>query len=70
MEATTAPLELNYNELREVGLESSELVVYGHVPMMGVSTMCDKDGSRMSKRKRNTCDEGPIPKRVFCEKQL
>ena len=34
VEATTAPLELNYNELREVGLESSELVVYGHVPMM------------------------------------
>ena len=39
MEATTAPLELNYNELREVGLESSELVVYGHVPMM-VSAQC------------------------------
>lgn len=39
VEATTAPLELNYNELREVGLESSELVVYGHVPMM-VSAQC------------------------------
>ena len=31
--------KLNYNELREVGLESSELVVYGHVPMM-VSAQC------------------------------
>lgn len=39
VEATTAPLELNYNELREVGLENSELIVYGHVPMM-VSAQC------------------------------
>lgn len=35
----TAPLELNYKELRQVGLENSELVVYGYLPMM-VSAQC------------------------------
>ena len=41
IESTTAPLELNYKELKEVGLENSELVVYGHLPMM-VSAQCIK----------------------------
>lgn len=36
---TTAPLELNYRELEQVGIESSELVVYGYLPMM-VSAQC------------------------------
>ncbi len=35
----TAPLELNYVELQEVGLDNSELVVYGYLPMM-VSAQC------------------------------
>lgn len=35
----TAPLELNYRELEQVGIESSELVVYGYLPMM-VSAQC------------------------------
>ena len=39
VESFTAPLELNYKELKEVGLENSELVVYGHFPMM-VSAQC------------------------------
>ena len=39
VEMTTAPLELNYRELMDVGLESSELIVYGHTPMM-VSAQC------------------------------
>ena len=39
IESATAPLELNYKELKEVGLENSELVVYGHFPMM-VSAQC------------------------------
>ena len=39
VETFTAPLELNYKELKEVGLENSELVVYGHFPMM-VSAQC------------------------------
>lgn len=39
IESTTASLELNYKELKEVGLENSELVVYGHFPMM-VSAQC------------------------------
>lgn len=38
-EMTTAPLELNYRELKDVGLENSELIVYGHTPMM-VSAQC------------------------------
>ncbi len=39
VDSFTAPLELNFKELKEVGLEYSELVVYGHLPMM-VSAQC------------------------------
>lgn len=39
VESTTAPLELNFRELKEVGLENSELVVYGYFPMM-ISAQC------------------------------
>ncbi len=39
LEATTAPLELNEKELMAVGLEESELIIYGHYPMM-VSAQC------------------------------
>lgn len=39
VESFTAPLELNYKELKKVGLENSELVVYGYFPMM-VSAQC------------------------------
>ena len=38
-ESLTAPLELNFRELQEVGLSDSELVVYGYLPMM-VSAQC------------------------------
>ncbi len=38
-ESLTAPIELNYRELKEVGLENSELIVYGYLPMM-VSAQC------------------------------
>lgn len=39
IEATTAPFELNYKELLDVGVENSELVIYGYLPMM-VSAQC------------------------------
>ena len=39
VESTTAPLELNYRELQNVGLENSELIIYGYLPMM-VSAQC------------------------------
>ncbi len=39
VESHTAALELNYKELQEVGLEDSELVIYGYLPMM-VSAQC------------------------------
>ncbi len=35
----TAPLELNCRELQELGLEDSDLVVYGYFPMM-ISAQC------------------------------
>jgi len=35
----TAPVELNEHELRELGINDKELVVYGHIPMM-VSAQC------------------------------
>ena len=39
VESFTAPLELNYRELKDVGLENSELIIYGYLPMM-VSAQC------------------------------
>lgn len=51
VESTTAPLELNYKELGEVGLENSELVVYGHLPMM-VSAQCVKKTTEGCKKQR------------------
>lgn len=39
VEEFTAPLELNYRELGELGCEKSELVVYGYLQMM-VSAQC------------------------------
>lgn len=36
---STAPLELNYRELKEVGVRDSELIIYGYAPMM-VSAQC------------------------------
>lgn len=39
VESFTAPLELNCKELKELGLENGELVIYGHFPMM-VSAQC------------------------------
>ena len=39
IDSFTAPLELNYRELRELNLHQGELIVYGHLPMM-VSAQC------------------------------
>jgi len=41
IESTTAPVELNYHELKDVGLEKSELIIYGYLPMM-ISAQCVK----------------------------
>lgn len=38
-EEYTAPLELNYRELEELGMAQNELTVYGRIPMM-VSAQC------------------------------
>jgi collagenase-like PrtC family protease len=35
----TAPVELNYQELRTLGIEDSDLIVYGYQPVM-VSAQC------------------------------
>ena len=51
IENMTAPLELNYKELKELGLENSELVVYGYFPMM-VSAQCVKKTTEGCKHKR------------------
>ena len=65
----TVPLELNFHEIRERGTQSSELMIYGHVPMM-ISAQClykntgscrkdEKNGHRVVLRdrmgKRQSC---------------
>ncbi len=39
IDSFTAPFELNYRELKELGIENGELIVYGYQPMM-VSAQC------------------------------
>lgn len=39
VESMTAPLELNYKELKELGIQDAELIVYGYLQMM-VSAQC------------------------------
>ncbi len=51
VERFTAPLELNYRELADVGLENSELVVYGYFPMM-VSAQCVQKTTAGCKKQR------------------
>ncbi len=51
IEVTTAPLELNYRELQDVGVENSELVVYGHLPMM-ISAQCIKKTTEGCKKQK------------------
>ena len=53
VESTTAPLELNYRELQNVGLENSELIVYGYLPMM-VSAQCIKKTTEGCKKQKGT----------------
>lgn len=53
VEATTAPLEMNYKELMEVGLEESELVIYGHYPMM-VSAQCIQKTTKGCTKRRGS----------------
>lgn len=54
IESTTAPLELNFKELKDVGMENSELVVYGYFPMM-VSAQCVKQTTEGCKKQKGTC---------------
>lgn len=54
IESTTAPLELNFKELKAVGVENSELVVYGYFPMM-VSAQCVKKTTEGCTRQREVC---------------
>ncbi|MBQ2987216.1 MAG: U32 family peptidase [Tyzzerella sp.] len=51
VEAMTAPLELNFRELKELGLENSELVVYGYFPMM-ISAQCIKNTTEGCKKQK------------------
>lgn len=53
VESMTAPLELNYKELEDVGLENSELVIYGHLPMM-VSAQCVKKTTEGCRKQKGT----------------
>jgi putative protease len=39
LEHFTAPVELNYQELKELGIRDSDMVVYGYLPLM-VSAQC------------------------------
>ncbi len=53
VESMTAPLELNCKELKDVGIESSELVVYGYLPMM-VSAQCIKKTTEGCKSRKGS----------------
>ncbi len=54
----TVPLELNHKEIAERGTASSELIIYGHVPMM-ISAQC------VYKNTKNRCRGRESEKHVF-----
>jgi len=48
----TAPLELNYQELKQLGISDSELLVYGYLPLM-ISAQCLHESTSGCKRCKN-----------------
>ncbi|MFT4144133.1 MAG: DUF3656 domain-containing protein [Mobilitalea sp.] len=51
----TAPVELNYQELKNLGVEDCDLIVYGYLPMM-TSTQClfdNTEGCRKGKKRED-----------------
>ena len=69
VESTTAPWELNYKELKEVGLEHSELIVYGHVPMM-VSAQCVVNTTEGCKKQKQSIEIVDRYRKAFAVKNL
>lgn len=71
VESITAALELNFKELQEVGLNKSELIVYGYLPMM-ISAQCiAKSCDECQKIKREMTIQDRYQKRFtvknFCD---
>ena len=48
-QCTTAPVELNYHELKELGTENMELIVYGYLPVMVTAGCIQKNTSKCTK---------------------
>ena len=69
LEMTTAPLELNYHELSELGLEHSELVVYGYYPMM-VSAQCIRKTTGGCKKQKGRLTFTDRYQKIFTAKNL
>ena len=69
VESHTAALELNYRELQEVGLENSELVVYGYLPMM-VSAQCVQKTTSGCKNKKGRLNFTDRYQKTFVVKNL
>ena len=49
----TAPLELNYQELKQLGIEECELLVYGYLPLM-ISAQCLHESTSGCKKTKNS----------------
>jgi putative protease len=59
VEHYTAPIELNFQELRELGIEDSDMIVYGYQPVM-ISAQCLFESTQGCKK----CNQGNIGKLV------
>ena len=57
---TTAPLELNAGQLRQRGMEDTELIVYGRLPLMITAGCIQKTTTGCDKRK-NMADDAVLP---------
>ena len=69
VEGTTAPIELNYKELKSIGQENSELIVYGHMPMM-VSAQCIAKTVKECKKEKQILNFIDRYRKVFSVKNL
>ena len=57
---TTAPLELNAGQLRQRGMDETELIVYGRLPLMITAGCIQKTTTGCDKRK-NLADDAVLP---------
>ena len=66
----TVPLELNRQEIKELGIEDGEMVLYGNLAVM-ISAQCVEKTTRGCRKKDGmTSPDRPVSESVCCPESL